>query len=72
LAIFIKPPSYEILEDRLKNRGTESEESIQKRLRKTKQELTFATKFDQVVINDNIEKSYKETFKIVSGFLISK
>jgi guanylate kinase len=72
LSIFIQPPSLEILETRLKNRRTETEESLQKRLRKTRQELTFASEYDRIVINDSIGKASLETIEMVSAFLLSK
>ena len=72
LAIFIQPPSLEILETRLKNRGTETEESIQKRLSKALHELTFAPEFDRIVVNDSIGTASLETIKLVSDFLFSK
>lgn len=72
LSLFIQPPSMEILEARLKNRRTETEESLQNRLRKTQHELTFASQFDRIVVNDSIGKASLETIEIVSGFLISK
>lgn len=72
LSIFIKPPSLETLETRLKNRGTESEENIQKRLSKTLYEMTFAPEFDRIVVNDSIGKASIETIEMVSAFLSSK
>ena len=72
LSIFIQPPSIEILETRLKNRGTETEESLQKRLNKTKQELTFAPEFDRIVVNDSIGKASLETIEMVNAFIFPK
>jgi len=72
LSIFIQPPSLEILESRLKNRRTETEESLLKRLSKTKEELTFATGYDRIVVNDSIGKASTETIEMVSEFLLSK
>jgi guanylate kinase len=69
LAIFIQPPSIQVLESRLRNRGTETEESIQKRLGKSIQELTFADHFDQVVVNDEIRASSSHACGIVEKFL---
>ena len=56
LAIFIQPPSAEVLAQRLRGRGTEDEESLRKRISKSEQELEFAPRFDKVVINDRLER----------------
>jgi len=69
MAIFIYPPSFEILEERLRKRGTESEEKIQKRLAKAKKELSYSKWFDNIIVNDDLEKSEKEAFEIVKAFL---
>lgn len=69
LAIFIRPPSYEILESRLRSRATDSEESLQKRLNKVKWELTFEKDFDNVIVNDNLEDSFKQAEALVKDFL---
>jgi len=69
LAIFIRPPSYEILESRLRSRATDSEESLQKRLNKVKWELTFEKDFDCVIINDKLENALQEAELLVKDFL---
>ena len=69
LAVFIRPPSYEILESRLRARATESEESLRKRLDKVKWELTFEKDFDCVIINNILEDSLRQAEKMVSDFL---
>jgi guanylate kinase len=69
LGIFIQPPSMEALEKRLRSRKTETEESLQKRLKKAEYELTYANKFDVVLINDDLNKACEEAKKIVSDFL---
>jgi len=69
LAIFIQPPSIGVLENRLRNRGTESEESLQKRLSKTRHELTFASEFDRIVVNDDISSASDQATTEVSSFL---
>lgn len=60
--IFIAPPSEEELEKRLRGRGTEKEESIQKRLTQAKLELGFSKTgvHDKIIVNDDLEKAYKE------------
>ena len=69
LAIFICPPSYEILESRLRARATDSEESLQKRLDKVKWELTFEKDFDCVITNNVLEDSLRQAEALVSNFL---
>lgn len=61
--VFISPPSEEELERRLRGRGTEKEESVQKRLAQAKLELEFARTggvHDKIIVNDDLEKAYKE------------
>ena len=72
LSIFIKPPSLFVLEQRLRDRRTETEESIQKRLGKANQELEKADQFDYVLLNDNLEKACMEAKKIVLDFIHKK
>src|SRR5690554_2280852 len=68
LAIFVKVPSIDELNNRLKDRGTESEESLSRRLYKAKFEMSFEDKFDISLINDNMEKSFHEAECLVSEF----
>ena len=60
IRIFIAPPSWEELERRLKGRGTDSEEKIQKRLVRAKAELQTADVYDYFVINDSVERAVRE------------
>ena len=69
LAIFIKPPSLDELEKRLKNRNSETDSNIKIRIDKAKDEILLADKFDYVVENDILEKSYKEVFELVNNFI---
>ena len=69
LTVFIQPPSVDELRRRLEGRGTDSEEAIKNRLAKASYEITFAPKFDHIVVNDNLEKAEKETYKLVKDFL---
>ena len=69
LSLFIQPPSIEELTRRLVNRGTDSIEDIEKRLSKASYELTFAEKFDKVLINDDLDIAKADALKIVSEFL---
>ncbi len=72
LSIFIKPPSFEILEQRLRARATDTEQSLQKRLSKVRYELTFEDKFDCVVINDVLEHALASAESLVKQFLQKK
>ena len=65
--VFIKPPSFEALEARLRSRGIENEENIQKRLAQAKIELEYAGTgvYDKIVTNDNLERAYQELDEFV-------
>src|SRR5690606_3399532 len=69
LSIFIKPPSLFVLEQRLKNRRTETSEQIKMRLDKANEELSHADKFDYVLLNDNLEKACYEIKEVVKNFI---
>lgn len=72
VTIFIQPPSVEELRKRLENRGSETPESMQKRIDKAIFELSFSPKFDFVVINDILEDAVNNTAKILNNFLLGK
>ena len=67
LMIFIIPPSVEILEQRLRRRGTETEEKIQRRLANAKKELSLMNQYDYVVINTTIEEAYQRLNAIITA-----
>ena len=69
LSVFIQPPSIEELRNRLTGRGTDAPEVIEDRIARASFELTFAPKFDKVVINDDLDKAKAEALKIVKDFL---
>ncbi|MGI4835295.1 MAG: guanylate kinase [Janthinobacterium lividum] len=69
LAIFVKPPSIEVLAARLDARATDSKSSISSRLYKAKFELAFEDKFDAVVVNDHLETAVDEAESLVRAFL---
>ena len=71
LSVFIKPPSLFVLEQRLRDRRTETEESIQKRLSKANGELEKAPHSDYVLLNDNLEKACLEAKNLVEDFISS-
>ena len=69
LSVFIQPPSVEELRKRLVGRATDAPEVIEQRLAKAEYELTFADKFDKVIINDDLDVAKAEAYQIVSEFL---
>lgn len=69
MAIFVMPPSIEVLEQRLRQRGTESEESIQKRLGRSARELDEASRFDKTIVNDDLDRAVAETKAVIETFL---
>lgn len=69
LSLFIMPPSIAELESRLKNRGTDSQENIAKRVAKAEIEIADAKSFDTIIVNDELEHALKEAHKIVADFL---
>ena len=72
LSIFIKPPSKEILLERLKNRKTETPESLKKRIARASEELTYENKFDTVIVNDDLSKALAQADTLVGNFLKKK
>lgn len=69
LSIFISPPSLKVLEKRLRNRGTESEKSLDLRLERARKELNYADRFDLNIINDKVEPTYSEIKSAVQSFI---
>lgn len=69
LSIFIQPPSIEELRHRLVGRATDAPEVIEQRIERAAFELTFAPKFDRVVINDDLDRAVEETLRIVREFV---
>ena len=67
--VFVAPPSEEILFARLRNRGTESPESLQKRMRRAAEELNYRDRFDLVLINDELDRACKEAETITLNWL---
>ena len=72
LSVFIEPPTMEELENRLKNRGTENDASLKKRLAKAEYELSFARQFDKIVLNDDLKTAQQEMIDLVRDFLEEK
>ena len=69
ISIFIQPPSIEELRNRLVKRGTETLDQIEDRLERASLELSFADKYDRVIINDQLEVAQQETLQVVKDFL---
>ena len=72
LALFIQPPSIEELRRRLEGRGTDAPEVIEDRLARASFELTFARKFDKVIVNDDLDRAVNEAFDAVKEFINSE
>lgn len=69
LSVFIQPPSIEELRRRLINRGTDAPDVIENRIAKAEYELSFAPKFDVVIINDNLKKAQADALHAIQTFL---
>lgn len=69
LSVFIQPPSVEELRNRLVGRATDAPEVIEQRLNRAEYELSFADKFDRIVINDNLEKAKVDVYNVIKQFL---
>ena len=68
LSLFIQPPSVEVLRERLICRGTDLPEAIEKRCLKAVEELTYADKFDRIIVNDDLEKAFCDAEKAILQF----
>ncbi|MGY8951023.1 MAG: guanylate kinase [Flavobacteriales bacterium] len=71
LSIFIMPPSVEVLAERLIGRGSESDESLQKRLYKAEEEISQNQEFDTVILNDDLSIACEETQEVITNFIKS-
>ena len=69
LAIFVQPPSLEVLKERLSGRGTDSQEKLQERFIKAEKELTYADKFDVILKNYDLETACAEAEQLINDFL---
>ncbi|WP_432714176.1 guanylate kinase [Pedobacter sp.] len=72
LAIFVQPPSLEVLKERLTGRGTDSESKLQERFIKAEKELKYADKFDVVLKNYDLEVACQEADKLIEDFINQK
>ncbi len=72
LALFLRPPTVDILVQRLRNRNTESEEQLEMRIDKVRSELKFEQRFDKVIVNDVLSDTFVTAEKTVTSFLKSE
>ncbi|MCQ2332012.1 MAG: guanylate kinase [Paludibacteraceae bacterium] len=70
ISMFIMPPSVEELSRRLHNRGTETEQQIEKRISKAQLEISYADQFDHIIVNNILEQAISETENIINNFLL--
>ncbi|VAW26655.1 Guanylate kinase [hydrothermal vent metagenome] len=69
LAVFVKAPNLEVLNERLSDRGTETEDSLSQRMFKAKFEMSFEEKFDVTLVNEELKKSLVEAERMCSKFI---
>lgn len=72
MSIFIQPPSIDELRRRLKHRATDAPEVIDQRIARAAFELTFADKFDKIVINDKLDQAKADALKLVQDFIAAE
>jgi guanylate kinase len=69
LSIFIEPPSIEELERRLISRNTDDAETIKTRVQKAEEEMSYASEFDRIVINTDLDEAKKEIESLIKNFI---
>ena len=69
LSIFIMPPSIDVLEERLRNRNTETEEAVKMRISKAHNEMKFYSEFDQIVMNDDLKTAQDDAYQKIIHFI---
>lgn len=69
LSIFVMPPSVQVLRERLEKRGTDSPEIIEGRLAKAEFEMSYASRFDLIVLNDDFDRAKEEAYKAIKAFI---
>ena len=72
MSVFIQAPSVEVLRERLIKRGTDSMEAIEDRVAKAAEEMTYAPKFDRILVNDDLQTAFTEVEKMVDDFLAAE
>ncbi len=70
--VFILPPSWEVLEERLRGRGTESEEVIAERSRQARTEISFADKYDYIIVNDRLDEAVDDLLSVLRAEKLRK
>lgn len=70
LAVFVKPPSPDVLVNRLRGRGTDSEEKLKERIAKAAKELAYADEFDVILHNDDLDEACKNAEHLLTDFLL--
>ncbi len=68
LTVFIQPPSIDELRNRLEKRGTDTQEVIESRLAKAEFELSYATQFDAIIVNDDFDRAKRDTIAVLKHF----
>lgn len=71
VSVFLLPPSWAALEARLRGRGTETEEKIQKRLHNARQEVKYLSRYDYCIVNDDLDEAWRELRGIVRAERLS-
>ncbi len=71
LSLFIQPPSLEILQKRLESRGTETADSLQDRISKASYEMSFKQHFNEIIVNDDVDRACSEAARVIGKFLQS-
>ncbi|TYP92705.1 guanylate kinase [Fodinibius salinus] len=72
VSIFIEPPSMDVLAQRLSGRGSETDDSLTKRLKRAEKEMQYADRFDHIVINDDLDTAYSKIASIVEPYITEK
>src|SRR5690606_11314158 len=72
LAIFVQPPSLDVLVQRLKGRGTDGEDKLAERIEKAEKELRYADQFDTVLCNDDLQRACAEAERLLLNFVSEK
>jgi guanylate kinase len=70
ITIFIMPPSFDILEKRLKSRGTDDEEEIQRRLGHAREEIAHKDHYDHIIINDRLDEAIERLSELVKNYIV--
>ena len=69
MVVFIKPPSPEVLFERLRKRKTETAASLEKRINRARRELAYENKFDRILINDDLDTALNDAEKLIRKVL---